>query len=299
MIASVITTGLFAVSAAFAGRSARVLGGERANLYRLIIAVALLAAYAMTFGQGHEGPAFFVFFISGVIGLGLGDLALFYSLPRIGARLTVLIVQCMAAPIGAVLDYMLLSVTVSLAELAASAVILSGVAFALYPEKKATGTTRTTGSFLYWLAVGTALIGAFGQAAGAILSRVGYRISDEHGFVIDGPTAAYQRMLGGLFTAALYMSVRLWFMKPLHKELIHYSWYLTLINALAGPVLGVAAYQIALMHAPGVVVLSIVATTPVVVIPLTRILEKDRPSVRSVAGAVIAVAGLMLMVLVG
>ncbi len=62
-------------------------------------------------------------------------------------------------------------------------------------------------------------------------------------------------------------------------------------NALAGPTLGVSCYQWALKTTPSAVVLPIVALSPLVVMPFARWLEQERPSRRSMFGAVIAVAG--------
>jgi len=45
-------------------------------------------------------------------------------------------------------------------------------------------------------------------------------------------------------------------------------------------------------------VLSIVATTPLVSIPIVFWLEGDRPSFRSIAGGVVAVAGCIVLTLV-
>jgi drug/metabolite transporter (DMT)-like permease len=62
-------------------------------------------------------------------------------------------------------------------------------------------------------------------------------------------------------------------------------------NSLAGPALGVGCYQWALSGTPSGIVLPIVALTPLVVIPLAYVLEGERPSLRSLLGGLIAVAG--------
>jgi drug/metabolite transporter (DMT)-like permease len=68
-------------------------------------------------------------------------------------------------------------------------------------------------------------------------------------------------------------------------------WPLLLVNGLSGPVLGVACFQHALRSTPSAVVLAIVATTPLLAMPLSWRFERDRPSAVSVAGAVAAVLG--------
>src|SRR5687767_3804008 len=100
MLASTLTTLGFSLSVIFAARSARILGGPTANLARLILAALLLAIWAHAFGGGLGGAGLPWFFLSGVIGFSLGDAALFGALERIGPRLTILLTQCLAAPIA-------------------------------------------------------------------------------------------------------------------------------------------------------------------------------------------------------
>ena len=77
MVAAFLTTVLFSFSAISANRTAKVMGALQANFWRLFVATVLLGLYAHRFGIGFEGEAFRTFFISGCIGFGMGDLALF------------------------------------------------------------------------------------------------------------------------------------------------------------------------------------------------------------------------------
>jgi len=69
------------------------------------------------------------------------------------------------------------------------------------------------------------------------------------------------------------------------------------LNAIVGPALGVACFQWALSISPSGIVLPIVATTPVVTIPLAYWMDGDRPSLRSIVGGVIAVTGTVALAL--
>jgi drug/metabolite transporter (DMT)-like permease len=60
----------------------------------------------------------------------------------------------------------------------------------------------------------------------------------------------------------------------------------------------VSCYQWALATAPSGIVLSVVATLPLVVIPFSWRFEGDRPGLQSVIGGVIAVAGVIALMLV-
>ena len=99
MFAALLTTFCFAASAILARRSAGMLGSQSANLARQLVALVILGLWAHYFGQGVRGTGLPLFILSGVLGFGMGDIALFEALPRLGAGLTVLIVQCLAVPI--------------------------------------------------------------------------------------------------------------------------------------------------------------------------------------------------------
>jgi drug/metabolite transporter (DMT)-like permease len=74
-------------------------------------------------------------------------------------------------------------------------------------------------------------------------------------------------------------------------------WLWVTCNALAGPTLGVSCMQLALRNNATGVVLAIVAMTPLAVIPLARIFEGERPTLYSLLGSVVAVAGAVGLIL--
>jgi drug/metabolite transporter (DMT)-like permease len=138
-----------------------------------------------------------------------------------------------------------------------------------------------------------------GQGGGAVLTRKAFDVARLAGQSIDGGTAAYQRILGGLLLTAVFLFVnrgRQCFPALPPGTLAvdrpwRHAWPWVVANALAGPALGVAFYQWALAVAPTGIVLSIVATTPLVVIPFTMVLDGERPTLRSLAGGAVAVLG--------
>ena len=104
MLAAWLTTVLFSLSVVCGHRSAKLIGGTEANFWRLSCATAFLSIWAFGFGIGLGGIGFPVFFLSGILGIGLGDVALFQTLPRLGSRLSLVVVQCLTAPFGALID---------------------------------------------------------------------------------------------------------------------------------------------------------------------------------------------------
>lgn len=309
MLASFLTTLLFSISAVTATRSVRILGSNAANLARLAIATAVLGAWAHICGGGLQGPALTVFILSGCIGFGIGDAALYAALPRIGSRLTVMLVQCLAAPLAAITEWLWLGTTLTLQQTTCSALILAGVAVALAPRSNETLSRRSA------VVVGTlfGVLAAGGQAIGAVLSRKAYNLLEAAGENIDGMTAAYQRILGGVVIAALILtfsakrspralepaleSSEAVALAPRRGGTARSASIYVLINAVAGPVAGVSCFQWALQTTPSGIVLPIVATTPLVIMPLARYMEGERIGLRSLTGGLLAVIGAVALAL--
>jgi drug/metabolite transporter (DMT)-like permease len=128
---------------------------------------------------------------------------------------------------------------------------------------------------------------------------------------VDGITAAYQRLIGGLAVGAVgYALVQRAknLREPLpaglsnpterRRERWRAAWSWVLVNGISGPALGVSCYQWALETTPTGIVLAIVATTPLVVIPFAVKFEGERPKARSVIGGAVAVLGAIGLTLV-
>ena len=301
MLAAFLTTVLFSISAVCGNRTAKLLGGTEANFWRLCFAAALLAIYSHALGGGLAGNAFPIFLVSGCIGFGIGDMALFQALPRLGSRLSVMLTLCLSSPLAALMEWLWLGTKLSLAEIICGLLILAGVALALAPGKHSPLPKHQLG----WGVV-FGLVASLCQALGAVLSRKAFSVAQLAGENIDGITAAYQRILGGVAVGAvLLLLVKRASVfdvllgrgnssaseNPSRLSRWRQAWPWVLANGLAGPALGVSCYQWALKTTPTGVVLPIVAITPLVIIPFSYHLEGERPTVRSLAGGALAVLG--------
>jgi drug/metabolite transporter (DMT)-like permease len=290
MFPAVFTTVLFSVSVLFASRSAQYLGGMPANVARLLIAMGFLGAWAHSMGGGFGGPGLSWFLLSGVIGFGMGDMALFGALPRIGPRLAILLTQCLGAPIAGLAEYLFLGVHPTGVEILCGVVILSGVALALAPDQQSDAEPRA-----FRIGVCFGIVSALGQGLGAVLSRKGYAVAAASGYTMDGGTAAYQRIVAGvlvtlLFWALLRVTGRA--PEPL-KPFPVWKKAMPLVvgNALSGPTLGVACFQWALQTTASGKVLPIVATSPLVTMALAWMFQGTKPRRQAIFGGVLAVIG--------
>lgn len=299
MLAALLTTLFFAFSAGAGTRSASLIGPVNANFVRLLVAAAALAVYAHTLGQGFGGPALGIFMLGGLVGFGMGDMALYEAYDRIGSRLSILLCQCLAAPLAGGMEWLWMGTRISAGQVLWGAMVLGGVGLALAP-----GRRERPAGWRPWSGIACGCVAAVGQAAGAVFSRKGFAVCTSSGFFLDGMTATYQRILPGVAVAALAFVLIRCFRRPFSRSRIRelkpegvpvaVGWVFA--NALSGAVLGVACYQWALATTASGVVLAIVAVTPIVVMPLAWWLERDRPSRRGVAGAALAVAGVVGLV---
>lgn len=300
MFAAFLATLLFTISVVCGHRTAKLIGGVEANFWRLALATVFLGGWAYTGGSGLAGNAFPIFLLSGLVGIGIGDAGLFQALPRLGSRLSLLIIQCLTAPIAALIEWLWLGTTLGAAQIGCMLLILAGVGVALAPGKHLAISRRV-------LVVGTlfAFIGAVGNGSGAVLSRKAYAVAQAAGETIDGGTAAFQRIIGGVLIAAVLLLVakRQFVRMPVSASAAMDTasarakwrriWPWVTMNSLAGQTLGVSAMQWALETTPTGIVMSVVALTPLTVIPFARVFENEKVTARALLGGVLAVIGVV------
>jgi len=298
MLAALLTTLLFAISAICGYRTARQIGGVEANFWRACLATVFLAIWAYTFGHGFEGAGFSVFVLSGLAGIGLGDSGYFQALPRLGSRRTVLLTQCLTAPFAIIIEWIWLGTTLKVTQLLCIVVILAGVAIALAPREHLEITSRQM-----CIGISATLVAALGGALGAVLSRKAYAVAHAAGEHPDPGTTGYQRVIGGAIALGILLLIVKWRTTSVHGGILEIKslqvsfdkwrrlWPWVVANSLAGQTIGVSCMQWALENTSAGIVSAVIATTPILLLPMTRVVEGERIGMRSTTGALIAVAG--------
>ncbi|MDB6057843.1 MAG: protein of unknown function transrane, partial [Verrucomicrobiales bacterium] len=232
-----------------------MLGGTEANFWRIAVATLSLGLWAYTFGLGLAGISFPLFFISGVIGVG-SDVFLFQGLPRLGSRLTSLLVQCGTAVAGATIEWLWLGTTLTLTQTLACCTILVGVAIALAP-----GTHFVLSRKQWSWGIGFCVVAAVGNGFGAVLSRKGFAMAASAHQPIDVGTAGFQRLVGGLIVCGLALLIVK--RRELVAQFVHpeaprvpssekwkKAWFWVVANGLAGQTLGMCCFNWALKTTP-------------------------------------------------
>lgn len=313
MLPSFITALLFAMSAICGRMATDRFGPMQANAVRLVIALMALGGLTLWLNADGFGPHTSLWLvISGMVGFGLGDVALYMALPRLGSRLTLLMNFCAAPIFAAAADFLLRGDTVRPLEAVAGLIVLTGVVLALMPEAMHRDSGGRLINPLFKAGVLWGLLAGFGQGVGASLSKLAHTFAEADGARLTGIGEAFQRVCGGLVIALpAWLLVHWWHhrngsasaSRPPRIARPHRislktpgrAWFWLLGAALFGPVIGVSCFQWALHMAPSAIVLTVIATSPLLVIPLARWLEKDTPRPVALLGSFIAVAGLALL----
>ena len=292
-IAALGTAMCWAVTSLSFEAAGKRVGSLQVNLIRLVIALGIFAVF-LTISRGSPFPAgagshvWIWLSLSGLIGFVMGDLFLFQAFVDVGAR-TAMVVYSLVPPMTAVTGWLVLGEVLGPLQLLAMGVTVGGIILVVTAVPPAAGNAlenrphRIRG---IWFAV----LGAVGQALGLVLSRYGAPQYD--------PFAATQiRVLAGLvgFTV-VFLVTRRW---PLLVRALRDRTAMrhTLRGAFFGPFLGVSLGLYASQRTSTGVTATLIATVPVILIPVTVFLFRDRITAREILGAVLAVSGVALLFL--
>jgi len=294
-IAALLTAACWTVTAmAFESAGKRV-GALSLNLIRLVIGLIFLAIYNAIFNDGFLPSAseyqWFWLALSGVVGFVLGDLFLFRAFILIGARISMLI-MALVPPITALIGWITLGEVLSGMEFLGMGITLVGIMLVISTKldikKGALGKTLKAGPLV--LGSLLALGGAVGQAAGLVLSKKG--MQDMNAF-----EATQIRIMAGVvgFTLVITLFKRWGHLLGALKDLKAMK-FMT-IGSFTGPFLGVSFSLLAVQHTDTGVAATLMALTPVMIIPPAILLNKERIKLIEIIGAIISIGGVALFFL--
>jgi len=268
----------------------RRIGALQVNLYRLPLAVLLLAVTYFLWVGRLDVPLQAVFWlaVSGVVGLAIGDTFLFQAMVTIGARLSMLLLS-LAPPMTAILAFLFLGERISFVGILGIGITLAGVSWVVAERTPQPSGRRAR---ISGKGVLLGILSALGQAVGLIFAKKGL-IPEMHPLL-----ATLIRMLSA--------SVILWPLSLLIGKVKnpltmfrrdHTALKLVLAGVVFGPFLGVTLSLLSIKYTDTGVAATIMSTVPVIMLPLVVLYEKEHVSWRAALGAVITVIGIALLFL--
>jgi drug/metabolite transporter (DMT)-like permease len=291
-IAGLATSFFFAISAIVFTKAGRRVGSQVTNRTRLAFAffyllVLNLALFREPLPLSAAGSRWVWLGLSGIIGLSLGDAFLFRSFVALGARLGVLLLS-LAPVFGSVIAWVFLGETLTRSQVGGIAMALAGIAWVVASHEEAPDAPRGhTGRGVFF-----GVLGGLGQAVGLVLSKQGMR----------GDFSPFQANIIRMLAALLF--TWLWVLAGrragetvsiLRANPGAAGWIA--LGALVGPVLGVSSSLLAVQHIEVGVASTLMALPPVLVLPLSYTVFKERFGWQAVAGTSLAIAGVAVLFL--
>jgi drug/metabolite transporter (DMT)-like permease len=292
-LAALGAASLWACTALAIEGAARRIGSLTTNLIRLVFAFGFLCAAGWIF-RGQPLPldatrhAWIWLSLSGLVGFTFGDLCLYRSYLVLGPRLSTLMMS-LVPPITALAGWIALGEKLTPRDLVGMTLTVGGIAWAVLERRRpvaegAVGQHVTPKGLL--LGFG----GALGQAVGLILSKFGMG-------TYHAVAATQVRVLAGMAGYALLFVVLGWWPNVVQGVRDRTALGYTALGAFCGPCVAVTLSLIAVRATLAGVAASIMALTPVLIIPLVVLFRGEKVGIGGLAGAVVAVSGVALLFL--
>ncbi len=280
----------WALSGLISINAIRKLGPLAFNRVRMSFVFLLLAGISLLTGEWREFPLDTIqtLMISGLIGIFLGDTALFAALQRLGPSRTS-IVFTFHAPMTVIMGWFILEEHLPWLTLLGCGIVTVGVLIAILGRrnnKEPKSIDSTQGRLLYGIVLG--LLAAFGQAAGSIIARP---------IMVEGvdPVTASAIRVG---ISALCLLCLGFIPNPLFRPKTHYTPKLIGIIMLSGLLamgIGMTLLLYGLAIGDAGVVSTLAATQPVLILPLLWLSTGKSPPLMAWFSAVLTLIGLALI----
>jgi drug/metabolite transporter (DMT)-like permease len=292
-IAALLTSLAFSITSSMFTLAGRRVGSAVVNRSRLILAVILLSLthfilLGNLFPWDAESTRWFWLAISGIIGLVFGDALLFQAFLWIGPRLSMLLMS-LTPVISTLVAWIFLDEYLGWMQIAGIGVTLSGIAWVIL-ERNGEQNSANRNSFkgiLFGLGAAT------GQALGLVLSKNG----------LYGDFSPISANLIRMSTAMIILWAITFFQRKAYSTFKQLnanrrSLLFLFAGVVAGPFLGVSLSLFAVQQTAVGVASTLMALTPVFLLPISYIFFNDRFGWGAIAGTLVAVSGVALLFLV-
>jgi len=293
-IAAVITAVCWSFTSIFFNNASRLIGSVKVNRLRLLVStVILVIVHWLVMGSIipiAATPEQWVWLgLSGIIGLALGDAFLFQAYVHIGARLTT-VIMALDPVFSALIAWIWLGEKLTPVEIIGILITVFGVGWVVMEQRNGQ-SAHTRKDLILGILCGIGAV--LGQAIGFVLSKKG----------LANDFSPLSAVLMRIVIATAVMWILAMFSRKLKETMAGFAEAPARNNILAGsvlgPCLGVWASMVAVQLVPVGIASTIMATRPILMLPLAKIFYKETISMRAIVGTVIALIGVSIIFLVG
>lgn len=280
---------LWSVNAVVLTEAVNKVGSFNVNIGRLFFASIFLLFTILLFSLSFNiyWQQYFYLILSGIIGLVIGDYGMLKSYEIIGPRLGMLLMAFVPS-ISVVLAYFFLDEVLEFSQIIGIIITSFGLALVILQKKAVTEKFHFTlkGGFY-------GILAAAGQAVGLVYAKEAFNFGELNEFV-----AAFIRIVFSL--ALLLILGRIFgFSKNPIRVFKNDKKGLKLIiwGAILGPYLGITSSLIAVANTHVGIASTLMATVPLLMLPISIFYYKEKLSLFSIVGTIIAVTGIAVLFL--
>ncbi|MBU0935413.1 MAG: DMT family transporter [Spirochaetes bacterium] len=306
-IAAFGTAICWTLSAIFFERATRRISVLAVNLFKLLFAMAFLTLSAwivrgLPFPTDASGRAWLFLSLSGLIGFVITDIFLFTAYKTIGSRMSTLFLA-LSPPVTALLGFLFLGEAMGPRALLGMLLVVAGIIIAVLARGKLQIAGRKVQvpvpshpgdqhpasrpvlmskedkrGYLF------AFLSTIGQSIGMILTKHG--LQDYH--PIAGSNIRIMAGIVGFLVVGFFWDRGKSYRSALKDRA---GLKFTFFGAIAGPFLGVTLSLFAMQKTMAGVVSTLIGLTPILIIPPSILLFKQKVKAAEIGGALLAVAG--------
>ncbi len=262
------------------------------NRVRMLIVFAMLGSYVSIFGgwETIRQDQIAEILLSGLIGILLGDTALFATMNRLGPRRTAILFST-NAPMSTLLGWIFLGEALSPTALVGTLFVIAGVILAIVYGKRRDQMHKweeVKGPLI--IGVGIGLLAALGQSVGSLIAKP-IMVSGADPFAVSAMRVGITALGLVILSSAPVQAFKL--RNKLNTTIVTHI----LISGFLGMCVGMTLILYALAKGDVGIVATLSATTPVIMLPFMWMRTKERPAIGAWIGALIVVVGTGLIFL--
>jgi len=284
-IAALSAAFLWAISSAIYSRLGLKIPPLQLNLYKNLIAIALILITLLIQSVPLINLSIAniaLLFLSGIIGIGLGDTAFFKALNSLGARRTLLLETC-SPPMGALLALIFIREQLTYSAWSGILLTIMGIAWVI-SERNPVNKISVSRQGIIW-----GILAAISQATGAVVSRFALIQSD-----ISPLQSSLIRLVGGTVIVIGLLFLPVAKQSTVKWQLSWRSLGIIAIASFGSTYLGIWLQQTSLKYAPAGIAQTFLATSPLFILPIVA-LQGEKISQRAILGVIISLGGIALM----
>lgn len=252
----------------------------------IILSISLIANNG--FPQNVSTQTIIFLLLSGFFGYFVTDMLMFKAYVYLGSRESLVILNL--APVSsAVISWFLFSEKLSIVQMLAIAMTISGIMIMVLDESRRSGEKKDREKVK--LGIVLAVFGALFQSVSYILAK--YALND-----IDALSSNMLRNVGGL---AAFIVYGFFFQKTFFSDMKVFKdkklLIILLMSVIIGPVAGMSCQMQAMNLAPVGIVTAISQVSPVLLLPIDKFVLKKKLSAASITGTMISIMGVALLFL--